>query len=322
MDGTLSTPRGLPEAGKKRRATDELRRENRALKGAIAALKKRVQDECDDASDGRERLALMRAVNQHLVLEKLEAVDARNAADADVQRKTVFLSILAHELRNPIASIAVANSVMAKNDDAQPRMKKMMAIVERQAIQLLRLADDLLDASHIASGRISLRIGSIALADMVEAALDTAQPFLARRSQAIDVTLPPFPVRLDGDMVRLSQLLSNLIVNASKFSAPGRSIFLSARVAHGVLAIAVRDEGKGIAHKDRARIFDLFTQGSDAMEHTLSGGLGIGLSLVRAVAEMHGGSVCVKSEGVGCGSEFTVQLPLPVIITHSPDTGP
>ena len=290
-----------------------LRLENQALRDTIAALEIQIATEREAAAAGRESLALMRQVNQHLVLEKLDAVDERHADETGVQRQTVFLSILAHELRNPLASIATANSIMHKIANVEPRIEKLSAIVGRQVTHLVRLVDDLLDVARISNGKLSICKREIALSDIVESALDTAQPILAQRKQSIVLNLPQAPVKVDGDRVRLAQLLSNLVINAGKFSAPGQSVYLSARASEDGLAITVTDQGKGVPAEQQPYIFDLFSQGGREGEHALAGGLGIGLSLVRTIAEMHGGSVRMSSAGSGCGSEFTLLLPLPVV---------
>ena len=290
-----------------------LRRENLALRDTIAALEIRVESERDAAAAGRESLALMREVNQHLVLEKLDAVDERRADETGVQRQTVFLSILAHELRNPLSSIATANSMMHNLVALEPRIEKLSDIVGRQVMHLVRLVDDLLDVGRISNGKLSICKSEITLSDIVEGMLDTVQPLLEQRHQTIVLNLPQAPVKFDGDRVRLAQLLSNLVINAGKFSAPGQSVYLSARASADGLSIMVTDEGKGVPAEQQPYIFDLFSQGGQQGEHALAGGLGIGLSLVRTIAEMHGGSVRMSSAGSGCGSKFTVLLPLPVV---------
>ena len=301
-----------------RRRMLALRNENRVLRSAIADLKLRSLQEKNAIADERDTLLLLREANQHLVLTTFSAEDAKVAAEAANRRQTVFLSMLSHELRNPIASIAVANTVLGSLNIGHARMDKLVAIIGRQTKYLVRLVDDLLDASRISTGKISLQTSLILFSDAVEGALDTARPYLTQRSQSLVLALPPRPVLIIGDTVRLAQLFANLLINASKFSPPGQTIQLSAEVRGGTFAVTVKDQGKGIAAQFQPRIFDLFAQGPDDDEHTLSGGLGIGLALVKSIAEMHGGSVRVASEGAGCGSEFTVLLPLPVTNEAAP----
>ena len=292
--------------------------ETRALRGTIAALRARALHEQKMGSDERERARLLREANQHLVLAAFEAEDSKTAAVAAIERQTVFLAMMAHELRNPMASIAVANTIMSNMSTGNARMAKLVAIVGRQAAHLLRLVDDLLDASRISTGKISLQTRLIRLGDVIDGAVEAAQPFLTQRKQSLALALPPHSVAMVGDTLRLAQLFSNLLINASKFSAPGTAIVVSAQERDGVVAVSVKDQGKGIAPQFQSRIFDLFAQGADDLEHPLTGGLGVGLSLVKTIAEMHGGSVRVISEGAGRGSEFIVCLPLPVINAERP----
>ena len=292
------------------RAMAALQRENQVLKGMVVKLNRRLLSEKQHGAAERAELHLLRQANERLVLAAFDADDARLAAQAAGRRQTVFLSMLAHELRNPMAAIAVANTVMGTLEIDHPRLPKLLGIVARQSVHLVRLVDDLHDASRIATGKISLQLRTLKLHEVIDAARDIAQPALAARGQVLALALPPAPLALEGDPVRLAQLFSNLLLNASKFSGPGQAIALEASVCTGTLAVAVRDQGKGIAQQDQPHIFDLFAQGTEERAHAWSGGLGIGLTLVRSIAEQHGGSVRVHSDGAGCGSQFTVLLPL------------
>lgn len=293
-----------------------LLRENAALKATVAMLQERLRADGEGAS-GRlvqqQQMNQLREANQHLVLATFGAQDSKTAAEALNERQTVFLSMLAHELRNPMASIAIANTVMESLNLVHPSVARLLGITRRQISHLVRLVDDLLDASRISTGKISLQTRMILLSEVIDSAMETAQPSMAKRRQPVRIDLPPAPVVLLGDMVRLSQLFANLLVNASKFSDDDETILVTASVQGGLLVVAVKDKGKGIALEFQPGIFELFSQGEDAPEHSLAGGLGIGLSLVRTIAEMHGGSVRVESAGAGCGSEFVVVLPLPAI---------
>lgn len=295
---------------------DTLSKTNEVLKETVATLQHQLLAMRDSAQahlGQQHELDQLREANQHLVLATFGAQDSRSAAEAVNRRQTVFLSMLAHELRNPMASIAIANAVMESLDLNHPRVGKLLAITRRQASHLVRLVDDLLDASRISTGKISLQTRMITLHEVIDSAMETAQPFFTKRGQAVQIALPPLPVVLLGDMVRLSQLFSNLLTNASKFSGDNATVWVKADEHGSDVRVAIKDHGKGIALKYQPGIFDLFSQGEDALEHALSGGLGIGLSLVRTIAEMHGGSVMVESAGAGCGSEFVVTLPLPGI---------
>ncbi len=299
-----------------RRPIEALQRENHFLKAMVVKLNRRLLDEAEHGADAHQELGMLRQANERLVLAAFDADDARVAAEASQRRQTVFLSMLAHELRNPMASIAVANTVMATLEIDHPRFPRLLGIVGRQAGHLVRLVDDLLDASRIATGKISLHTRPLKLREVIDAALDIVQPALTVRQQAVQLSLPPALPSLDGDAVRLAQLFSNLLLNASKFSAPGQAIELAASVIDTAVAVTVRDSGKGIEQEDLPTIFDLFVQGAEERAHACAGGLGIGLALVRSIAELHGGSVRVHSDGAGCGSQFTVLLPLSSRAAH------
>ncbi|MGZ8288134.1 MAG: sensor histidine kinase [Telluria sp.] len=323
MDDTPTLTAAANDPVALKQAMETLLRENAALKATVATLQQRLRAEGKDASNRlvqQQEMSHLREANQHLVLATFGAQDSKTAAEAVNERQTVFLSMLAHELRNPMAAIAIANAVMEKLDLAHPGVAKLLAITRRQVGHLVRLVDDLLDASRISTGKISLQTRMIPLSEVIDSAVETAQSGLHGRGQTVLVDLPPAPVLLLGDMVRLSQLFANLLLNASKFSNPGATIAVTASVLDGQVRVAVTDTGRGIAPEFQAGIFDLFSQGEDAVEHALSGGLGIGLSLVRTIAEMHGGSVHVISAGVGCGSEFVVLLPLPGISASALDS--
>lgn len=210
-----------------------------------------------------------------------------------------------------MAAVAIANSVIESMNLENPRLGKMLSITRRQASHLVRLVDDLLDASRISTGKISLQMNRILLDEVIDCAIETIEPLLTKQGQTVQIDLTPVPVVLLGDMVRLSQLFANLLSNASKFSEANATIWVTASVQDDHARIAVKDRGRGIAQEYQKKIFDFFSQGEDECEDSLSGGLGIGLSLVKTIAEMHGGSVTVQSAGVGCGSEFVVTLPLP-----------
>lgn len=295
------------------RRLDELVRENHILKGMVVKLNRRLLAATRNSTEEPDNALLIRVANGQLVMAAFEAEDARVLAEAAARRQTVFLSMLAHELRNPIASIAVANTLTAGLEIGHPRLQKLVGIVGRQAGHLSRLVDDLLDASRIATGKISLQKRIVRLDEIIDAALEIAHAVLSNRGQSAVLELPPAPLLLDGDPVRLAQLFSNLLINAAKFSPPRQTITVSATLQGGMVAVAVRDHGKGIALQDQPHIFDLFAQGGDE-RHAASDGLGIGLTLVRSIAQLHGGSVRVESGGAGCGSVFIVLLPLPAAV--------
>ena len=253
--------------------------------------------------------ARLRDANAHLVLATFSAQDKQASAEASMQRQTNFLSMLAHELRNPLQPITYANTLLGKLADASPELPRLQGIIERQVRHMTRLIDDLLDASRISNGKISLDKSILSLADIIAVAAEASQPLIEGRQQQLRIVLPPAQVMIEGDCVRLAQVFSNLLNNASKFSPESEVIELTAQLAGQTVHISVRDNGMGIAPELQPFIFDLFTQGMQSLDRA-QGGLGIGLTVVRSLVEMHGGTVRGTSDGIGLGSTFTVLLPL------------
>ena len=258
-----------------------------------------------------ELVEKLREANQNLIVVSLRAQALQERAEASVERQTEFLSMLAHELRNPLAPIAMASEILEKIAFAHPQLPKIQQIISRQVNHMKRLLEDLLDASRVSLGKITIQKSSLPLDEIVQSAVEISQPLLTSRHQLLVVRLPQQPVVIEGDAVRLSQVFSNLLLNAGKYSPHGGRITLSAHQnADGMLAISVQDEGAGIEPAMQPLIFDLFTQVPRTLDRS-EGGLGIGLSMVRTLVELHGGQVEVRSEGLGHGSEFIVLLPMP-----------
>ncbi|HKB37115.1 MAG TPA: PAS domain S-box protein, partial [Gemmataceae bacterium] len=228
-------------------------------------------------------------------------------AEAD-RRKNEFLAMLAHELRNPLSPIRNALHLMKMPGATGEVVEQARDMVERQVKHLVRLVDDLLDVSRIMRGRIELRKESVELAAVIAQAVETAQPVIDAQGQQLLVSLPPEPLRLEGDPVRLAQVLANLLHNAAKFSERAGRVWLTAERQGAEAVVRVRDEGAGIRADLLPHVFDLFVQGDRSLERT-RGGMGIGLTVVRKLLEMHGGTVTASSEGPGRGSEFVVRLP-------------
>ncbi|MBS3998691.1 MAG: hybrid sensor histidine kinase/response regulator [Hydrogenophaga sp.] len=259
----------------------------------------------------------LRQANEHLVIASLDA-SARETKTAEAHRKqTLFLSMLAHELRNPLAPIIMSVELLKRVPDASPMLQRLQGILARQTGHLNRLVDDLMDATRINTGRFRVLKSRVLLSQLLSQAIETSQPVLDARHQLVDLVLPGDAVWFDGDFIRLSQLLSNLILNASKFSPEATTIHVGARLVDEYLVMSVRDEGIGIAPELQPFVFDLFVQGPVG-ERLLASGLGIGLSLVRTIAQLHGGSVHVLSPGIDRGSEFVITLPV-VATTHHDD---
>jgi PAS domain S-box-containing protein len=228
--------------------------------------------------------------------------------DAD-RRKDEFLATLAHELRNPLAPIRNSLQVLKMPVADRQLIDHSRQIMERQLGHLVRLVDDLLDVSRVMRGKIELRKERIDLIGIVAHALETAQPTIDSQGHQLELTLPGQPLEVEADAMRLAQVISNLLSNAAKYTPRGGRIWLCAERENGHAVLRVRDNGLGIAPEMLGRVFDLFVQVDNSVARA-QGGLGIGLTLVRSLLEMHGGHVTVRSDGLGQGSEFTVRLPL------------
>jgi PAS domain S-box-containing protein len=227
--------------------------------------------------------------------------------DAD-RRKDHFLAVLSHELRNPLASIRnVVELMRAKTEDGTV-VAWGRDVIERQVGQLVRLVDDLLDVSRITAGKLKLRSEPVDLGAVAASALETSRPLIDRRRHAVTLRLGDRPVWVLGDPVRLTQIVTNLLNNAAKFQEPGGEITLAVEREGSQARISVKDRGQGIPPELLPGVFEMFTETGGTGEDS-EGGLGLGLSLVRRLVELHAGSTEVRSEGRGCGSEFIVRLP-------------
>ena len=237
-------------------------------------------------------------------------MDDRTAAlrEAD-RRKDEFLAALAHELRNPLAALRAAAEVLQLKAVAGDARRSAQGVIDRQLQQVTRLIDDLLDVSRITRDRLQLRTGRVELERAITSAVEASQPGIDQRRHSLTVTLPPHPVYLRADLVRLSQVFSNLLDNAAKYTESGGRIRLTAETDGDQVVVRVRDNGVGIDRDMLPRIFDLFMQ-VETSPDKVHGGLGIGLTLVRRLVELHGGTVTGTSEGRGRGAEFTVSLPV------------
>jgi PAS domain S-box-containing protein len=220
-----------------------------------------------------------------------------------------FLAMLGHELRNPLAPIRNAVGVMRMREIADPQIKYCRDLIERQVTHLARLVDDLLDASRITTGMIGLQPERLDLARVVGLAVEASRPGIEQRSHKLTVDLSPEPMEVSGDQTRLVQVVQNLLNNAAKYTPGSGHITLAVSREDGMARIAVSDDGIGIAPELLPRIFDLFMQGDGGLART-EGGLGVGLTLARRIAEMHGGSIQAQSGGIGHGATFIVRLPL------------
>jgi PAS domain S-box-containing protein len=235
------------------------------------------------------------------------------------RQKDEFLAMLAHELRNPLAPIRVSAGILRAHGPADPLLARCRDVIDRQAAHMARLLDDLLDVSRLSRGRLTLQRAPVLLADVVAAAVETVRPVADEQGQELVLEGLDTAVVLDADAARLTQVFGNLLHNATKYSGRGSRIALSVSREHGEVVVRVRDQGIGIAPENLERIFELFAQADDAGTGA-RGGLGIGLSLVRRLVEMHGGRVEASSPGLGLGSEFAVRLPLVPGVHPAPGT--
>ena len=224
------------------------------------------------------------------------------------QRKDEFLAMLSHELRNPLSAITNAVHVLRLEDSGNPIQQKAKSIIERQMGQLARLVDDLLEVSRVITGGIQLRQQQLEIRGIVERAVESARPLIDRNKLQLAVTLPVEAIWLKGDPTRLEQVLVNLLNNAAKYTDEGGKIYITVRQEGNEVMLSVQDTGIGIAPELLPRIFDLFTQADRTLDRS-QGGLGIGLSLVKRLLQLHGGTVEARSGGLGQGSEFIVHLP-------------
>jgi PAS domain S-box-containing protein len=240
---------------------------------------------------------------------------AAELSEAD-RRKNEFLAMLAHELRNPLAPISNAARTLRLGGGDGDTLRSASEMLERQVAQMARLVEDLLDMSRITRGKIELRKEPIELAPVVDQAVEAGRALCTSMDQQLTVIMPPHPVYLEADPTRLAQVVGNLLNNASKFTDKGGHIWLTVEQDGGLAVIRVRDNGIGIAADHLPRVFEMFTQVDTSLERS-RGGLGIGLTLVKTLVEMHGGTVEVHSDGPGRGSEFTVRVP---VLSDTPKT--
>jgi signal transduction histidine kinase len=258
---------------------------------------------------------LLARVGAHLQMARLrqesaEALHASHArlAEAD-RRKDEFLATLAHELRNPLAPIRNMLEVMKRADGNGSLMEQAQATMTRQLSHMVRLIDDLLDVSRISRGKVELKRERVELASVMSLAVEACRPLVDGARHDMKVILPPEPIYLNADPVRLAQVFGNILNNASKYTDPGGKIWLTAERQGSDVVVNVKDTGIGIPSDQLGGIFELFTQVDRTLERS-QGGLGIGLTLVKRLVEMHGGTVTAHSDGAGQGSEFVVRLPI------------
>jgi len=273
------------------RKTTELEKLNRTLEERVAERTGELETMIGQLREREHRLRLQ----------------SEELAETD-RRKTEFLAMLAHELRNPLQPIRAAVELLRQTKASPDQVKWSREVVDRQVNQLVRLVDDLLDASRISSGKLELRKEVVDVVPVATSAIESIRTLAEHRQQHIDASLPSEPVYIDGDSVRLTQVFLNLLNNAVKYSPNGARIELTVDQRDDFVVVRVRDEGLGIAAEDLPHVFEMFYQGTTSADDT-QGGLGLGLALVRQLVGLHGGRVEAHSSGPGKGSEFTVHLP-------------
>jgi signal transduction histidine kinase len=260
-----------------------------------------------------EAMNAMLADLEREIAERAGAEAALRAAD---QRKDEFLATLAHELRNPLAPIRNSINLLKVKGSSERTDVWAREIIDRQSAHMARLLDDLLDVARINRGKLELRKQPTSLGAVIESAVETSRPVIELSRHFLEVGLPSETIMLHGDPVRLSQIFANLLTNAAKYTDPGGRIVLATRREGAAVCVTVTDNGIGIPPEMLERIFEIFAQATPALQRS-QGGLGIGLFLVKALAEMHGGSISARSAGAGQGSEFTVRLPVAAFPGHA-----
>jgi signal transduction histidine kinase len=240
------------------------------------------------------------------LLERERTAETLKLAD---RRKDEFLAILAHELRNPLAPIRNSLQILRLTASSDPAAVRVCQIMERQVNHMVRLVDDLMEVSRITRGKIELRREETDVATVIRSAVETSKPLIEAKGHQLAISLPPDPIPLYGDAIRLGQVLANLLNNAAKYTERGGQIWLAARRDGDEAVISVRDNGIGLSAEMLPVVFEMFMQ-VDRSSNRSEGGLGIGLTLVKNLVELHGGTIAAKSDGPGRGSEFIVRLPV------------
>ena len=255
------------------------------------------------------RLRELREANEQLVIAALTAQQLEAQTEQAYTRQTKFLAMVAHELRNPLIPIRTAAELLNRALRDEPLLAQLQAAIKRQVSLVSRLVDDLLDGSRVSAGKFRLECSTVEMAGILSLAVESCRPAVEARSQRLTIHLAPAPLLVLGDPVRLGQIFSNLLDNASKYTAKGGEVSLTAVVLDRALQITVSDNGIGITTDVLPNIFELFMQDARALA-LYDGGLGIGLAVVRDLVEAHGGTVVARSPGRDLGSDFIVTLPM------------
>ncbi len=297
----------------------QLAESNRRLEDANSALKTEKTRELEEINGHLQRANdELSRTNHSLETEIRERMRAEGLLKEAVVKRDEFLAMLSHELRNPLSPLRNASHMLMQSDITDPKIVWSRGVIERQLKHMVRLVDDLLDVSRIARGKIVLLNESVQIADVVAVAVETVQPLIEQKKQTLQIDAGDPKLAVRGDPVRLAQVIGNLLHNAAKYTGDGGSIWLTTRTREGRAEIVIRDSGIGINPESLPKIFELFTQIPNERAAS-AGGLGIGLALVRALTELHGGEIVATSAGGDQGSEFTVRLPLIVQESEAKD---
>jgi PAS domain S-box-containing protein len=302
-------------------ATGEYENEYRVVLpgGAVRWIAARGLFLRDDRGRPTRMLGVVADTTERKRLEEELHHQSEALREAD-RRKDQFLATLAHELRNPLAPVRNAVQVLHMKGPATPELRWARDVIDRQVQGMTRLIDDLMDVSRISLGKLELKRERVELASVVHGAVETSRPLIEQQRHELTVTVPPDPVVLDGDVTRLAQVFANLLNNAAKYTEPGGRIDLTVDRQGGEVAVSVKDNGIGIPTDKLGSVFEMFAQVQGSLERS-QGGLGIGLSLVNRLVEMHDGSIEARSDGSGKGSEFVVRLPVVGGRSHAATTG-
>jgi len=275
----------------------------------LASLQSPFTDYASAMAEHERRHAQLQEANEQLVLAALTAQELQSAAEHARQRQADFVVTLAHELRNPLVPIRTAAAVLGGISMKEPLLPRMQAIIERQVAHMSRLVDDLFDTSRISTGKLRLERREVNVMSIIDSAVDACRPAMDARLQNFVAELPSSAAQIHGDPIRLTQILSNLLDNASKYTPEGGEIRLSMEVVDAAIVMTVSDNGIGIAADVLPRIFEPFVQDAHAVNFN-GAGLGIGLTVVRELVQAHGGNIVACSPGAGLGSRFAVTLPM------------
>ncbi len=284
----------------------EARRAQHESQATITATNEELGRRVAELERANAEIMVSRQTAQSLMIDALLAKEKLRDAD---RRKDEFLATLAHELRNPLAPVRNAVAILELKGPEDEELRWARDVIDRQMQQMSRLVDDLLDVSRISRGKIELKRERLELAKVIHGAVEASRPLIEQCAHELSVTMPTEAIWLDADETRLIQVFCNLLNNAAKYSESSGRIAVDASRADREVVVTVRDSGFGIPDDVLPRVFDMFTQADPSMERSKSG-LGVGLTLVKRLVDLHGGTVEARSEGLGKGSEFTVRLPI------------